>query len=104
MTDRNQSPFSLPSAESAAAEPHASAEPGASPARSAPLDRAPMRANGRPRHQLRPVSEMAPDTEDNRLHIPKHMYPDQFDLQWVTDSIFGQPQPNHRSRHERRGW
>jgi hypothetical protein len=47
---------------------------------------------------------MPDDTENNRLHIPRHMFPDQFDLQWVTDSIFGQPQPNHRSRHERRGW
>jgi hypothetical protein len=45
---------------------------------------------------------MPADSEDDRLRITDP--PDQFDLIWVTDSIFGQPQPNHRSRRERRGW
>lgn len=39
-----------------------------------------------------------------RLHIPRHLFPDGFDLQWVTESVFGQPQPAHRARFERSGW
>jgi hypothetical protein len=68
-----------------------------------PVQRA-SRADPRPRHQLRPLGEMPDSTDDDRLRIPKDEFPDQFDLQWITDSIFGQPQPHHRSRHERRGW
>jgi hypothetical protein len=60
----------------------------------------------RERHRLRPVAEMPIDdgTGDMRLHIPKGRFPDGFDLQWVTTSIFGQPQNNHRARYERMGW
>lgn len=75
------------------------------PAPGGPVSRE-TRADPRPRqrHQWRPVSEMPADTENDRLHIDKSDYPDGFDLQWVTASIFGQPQPNHFSRFERRGY
>jgi hypothetical protein len=60
----------------------------------------------RERHRLRPISEMPIDdgTQDLRLHIPKSRFPDQFDLQWITTSVFGQPTNGHRARHERMGW
>jgi hypothetical protein len=43
-------------------------------------------------------------TGDLRLHIPKSRWPDQFDLQWITTSVFGQPTNTHRARHEKMGW
>jgi hypothetical protein len=102
MSDVNQSPFSLPS-ELAAADDAATVDR-ASPGRSSsPIERRPLRS-GSGRHQLRPLTEMPADTEDNRLHIGREDFPDQFDLQCVTHSIFGQPQDHHRSRMEHRGW
>jgi hypothetical protein len=89
--------------------PRAKAEPGSGGGPGGPggptvrAERANPRAT-RARHQLKPLDEMPDDTEDDRLRIPRSEFPDDFDLQWVTDSIFGQPQPNHRSRFERRGW
>jgi hypothetical protein len=62
------------------------------------------RSDPRPRHQLRPVSEMADQQESTPLHIPASDFPDQFDLTWVTDSVLGQPQGSHRMRREQRGW
>lgn len=56
------------------------------------------------RHQLRPVEEYIEFEEEYKLFIPKHMYPDGFDLQWVTESVFGQPYLQHRARFERAGW
>ena len=40
----------------------------------------------------------------NRMHIGTEMIPDGMDLQWVTDSVFGQPMPEHRAKFEKRGW
>jgi hypothetical protein len=63
------------------------------------------RADPRPRerHRLRPVSEMAEMQESTPLHIDPKDFPDQFDLQWVTSEVFGQP-TNRRMRFEQRGW
>jgi len=46
------------------------------------------------------------DFTDNpdRLHIPRNEIPEGMDLQWVTDSVFGQPQPERRATFEKRGW
>jgi hypothetical protein len=50
------------------------------------------------------------DVEDSpvdgvdRLHIPRDMIPEGMDLQWVTDTVLGQPQPQHRAGFEKRGW
>lgn len=57
-----------------------------------------------PRHVLRDVSEYVEYQEENRLHIPRHMIPDGFDLQWVTDSVWGRPEAQHRASFERQGW
>lgn len=49
---------------------------------------------------------MNPDDDEtpDRLRIPKELFPDGMDFQWVTDSIFGQPQPQRRSTFEKAGW
>lgn len=40
----------------------------------------------------------------DRLHIPQDQIPDGMDLMWVTDSVLGQPVPQHRAQFERKGW
>ncbi len=62
----------------------------------------------RPKMRAKPNWEtMAPeedtDTPD-RLHIPRHQIPDGMDFQWVTDSIYGQPQAQQRAEFEKKGW
>lgn len=47
-----------------------------------------------------PTEAETPD----RLRISKDLIPDGMDLQWVTDSVFGQGVPQHRQRFERTGW
>lgn len=47
-----------------------------------------------------PSDSESPD----RLHIPPHMCPPGMALQWVTESVLGQPFPQHRSSFERKGW
>lgn len=42
----------------------------------------------------------APD----RLHIPRDMIPEGWDLQWVTDSTWGKPDPQRRTMFSRGGW
>lgn len=52
--------------------------------------------------------DISPEDFENdsadKLHIAKEMIPDGMDLQWVTDSIWGQPMPQHRAEFEKRGW
>lgn len=43
------------------------------------------------------------DTPD-RLRIEQSETPDGMDLQWVTDSVYGQSMSQHRSTFERKGW
>lgn len=46
-----------------------------------------------------------PDDESpDRLRIPPEMIPDGYVLQWVTDSVYGQPTPQRRAMFERGGW
>ena len=44
------------------------------------------------------------DDDDDRLKIRPEMIPDGMDYQWITDSIFGQLQPQRRARFERKAW
>lgn len=39
-----------------------------------------------------------------KLHIPKHMWPDGVDLQWIVDTIHGQPMYQERMGYEINGW
>jgi hypothetical protein len=43
------------------------------------------------------------DTPD-KLHIPPHLCPPGMALQWVTDSVHGQPFSQHRAGFEKKGW
>lgn len=90
-----QSPFPASEASSIVRD----AQPASRPAR-APDD-IPQRPA---RHVMRPIAEYQEYEEENRLHIPKHMIPDGFDLQWVTDSVWGRQETRHRARFERQGW
>jgi hypothetical protein len=38
------------------------------------------------------------------MHIDKSEFPDGFDLQFITKSIYGQEQPSHTAGFYRRGW
>lgn len=91
------------------------------------------RKPGRPRKNLRPapalgpvaaqpkpvkpkeawVTKSAPNWETNdmdsetgvdRYHIPPEMIPEGMSLQWVTNTVFGEPQRQHRASFEKRGW
>jgi len=44
------------------------------------------------------------DETPDRLRISPDMVPDGMALQWVTDSVYGQPVPQHRADFERKGW
>lgn len=44
------------------------------------------------------------EVSEDRLSVPKEMIPEGMTLQWVTDSVFGQPMPQRRAQFERRGW
>jgi hypothetical protein len=108
---KNAAPNGEPSAANAAPvetsplgpQPTAYEAPAESDRRGGPVHRE-TRSNPRPRHQLRPISEMPEPRETTPLHIDKKDLPDQFDLQWVTSEVLGQPQSGHRMRHEQRGW
>lgn len=68
-----------------------------------------------PKHESKPSLKMRakPNWEDidpsdtdtpDKLHIPPHMVPEGMSLQWVTDSVLGQPFPQHRAGFEKKGW
>lgn len=44
--------------------------------------------------------------EDNpdRFHVPQDIFPEGMSLQWVTDTVYGQAQPQLRADFERKGW
>lgn len=45
------------------------------------------------------------DTDSpDKLHIPANMVPPGMSLQWVTDTVLGQPFPQHRAGFEKKGW
>ncbi len=68
-----------------------------------------------PKHDARPSLKMRakpnwetvdPTESDSpdKLHIPPHLIPEGMAALWVTDSIFGQAQPQHRASFEKKGW
>lgn len=40
----------------------------------------------------------------DRFHIPKDLFPDGMDLQWVTVECYGQLQTTYRASQEKHGW
>lgn len=63
----------------------------------------PQRA-AEPRHPLRPPEDYVEFEEESKLRIPRHQFPDGFDLQWVTHSVFGKEEPQHKAKYQRQGW
>lgn len=67
-------------------------------------------AKATPQHKMKAkpnwddIDEMAFSENPDRLHIDRSMIPEGMDLQWVTDSVFGQSMPQHRADFEKRGW
>lgn len=63
-----------------------------------------------PRHKMKAkpnwedINDSVFDETPDRLRIAKELIPQGMDLQWVTDSVFGQPMPQHRAEFEKRGW
>lgn len=57
-------------------------------------DREPVRARVRTRK----------GAGNDRLHIPREMIPEGVDLQWVADSVLGQPDVQGRMAFEVNGW
>lgn len=48
--------------------------------------------------------DLGGDEGVNALDIPKELHPDGITLQWVTRSVYGQEQTQHRAGFERTGW
>lgn len=49
------------------------------------------------------VDPLAQDSPD-RLRIDPSLIPEGMSAMWVTDSVYGQAVPQHRSEFERKGW
>lgn len=49
-------------------------------------------------------AEVNDEASEDRLAIAPELIPENMSLQWVTDSVLGQPQPQRRAQFERRGW
>lgn len=43
-------------------------------------------------------------TTPDKLRIAPDLVPDGMSLQWVTESVYGQPVPQHRAEFEKKGW
>ena len=44
------------------------------------------------------------ETTPDKLRISPDLIPEGMSLQWVTDSVYGQPVPQHRAEFEKKGW
>jgi hypothetical protein len=92
---RDQSPFQAQELPIAPQRPAGVSSPvERSPIRSSPRETLPPTME-RQRHRLRPLEEMPPESTGSRMHIDKSEYPDGFDLQFITKSVYGQEQPSH---------
>lgn len=65
------------------------------------VKREPIKMKARPNWDHLDPNEV--DTPD-RLHINPNLVPAGMALQWVTDSIYGKPMPQHRAGFEKKGW
>ena len=80
------------------------------PPKAKAADAAPV-AKVAPQHKMKAKpnwDEIEPDTfideSPDRLRIDRDLIPEGMDMQWVTDTVYGQPMPQHRADFERRGW
>jgi hypothetical protein len=63
--------------------------------------RPPLRENV---HVLRDASEYPEHEQTGRLFLDKNDFPQGFDLQWISDSVWGHPVSAHRQAFEAMGW
>src|SRR3954466_14732217 len=74
----------------------------------AATEREPLREPTKLKMRAKPNWETMDPTEDtdnpDRLRIERSQIPDGMDAQWVTDSIFGRPEPGRRAVFEKSGW
>lgn len=71
------------------------------------LDRDPITAKSKLKMRAKPnweVMEAEDEETPDRFRVPPGLIPDSLSAQWVTDSVFGQAQNQHRSNFEKRGW
>jgi hypothetical protein len=73
------------------------------------VEREALRTDSAPKYKMRAKpnwEEVDPNAEDtpDRLRIPADLMPEGMAAQWITDSVFGQPMPQHRAEFERKGW
>src|SRR5882724_853688 len=73
--------------------------------RESPIEREPMRLEHRMKHKANWL-DMEPNDGPitDRFHIDPDQIPEGMAAQWVTDSVYGQPQTYHRSGFEKNGW
>lgn len=77
----------------------------------------PKRKRGRPKKVKDPIREplreamredasfvYRPDDDGDRLYIHPSHIPDGQDYQWITSTIYGQPQTQRLARFQRQGW
>lgn len=68
------------------------------------IPRAPLREE-KPRPMIaREDYALLDDDDDDRLKIPRHKYPENTDLQWITDNVLGFSMAQRFARFQRRGW
>lgn len=69
---------------------------------------APTKAPPRYKMKAKPnwedLDDIPMDESPDRLRVDRDLIPEGMDLLWVTDSVYGQPQPQHRAEFEKRGW
>lgn len=73
------------------------------PVRQTPVRTEPARDTPRDGEQKK-VRRRKNIASQSPTHIPEHMIPEGVDLQWVTDSIHGQPDPQGRIAFEINAW
>ena len=101
--ENTEGPFAMQSPQRAPR--HANEVSGRASAGTAQAARAPDGDPTKPqRHILRPPEDYVEYEEESRLRIPRNEWPQHFALQWVTDSVWGQPMPQHRAHYEKAGW
>jgi hypothetical protein len=65
------------------------------------VKREPIKMKARPNWEhIDPMAEDSPD----KLHIDPNLIPPGMAALWVTDSVYGQPMPQHRAGFEKKGW
>lgn len=71
---------------------------------SAPVAAAPTKFRMKAKPNWEDLDDNVADDSPDRLRVDPSLVPAGMSLQWVTDSVYGQPVPQHRAEFEKRGW